>query len=196
MSRSVRHARCERSAHCLRDFLKRRTTHSSPQRRCVQSRADRGAATSGGPVSAISVRSACSSIGWSSSVVLSCWGDSHRAIDERSRRAHPIVSFDRRFVCLVYSFSNFGSRFERILRGFVCCACRDDSGSGKARALWVRGSERDITWGRQVTWPRGPTIRPFGYFFFKEPSAAALQGSAGRFISALAGPSYWHGAGV
>ena len=42
----------------------------------------------GGAVGAISVRSACSSIEWSSAVVLSCWDSSHRAIGERTLLSH------------------------------------------------------------------------------------------------------------
>ena len=50
----------------------------------------RGAATCGGPVFAISVRAACSSIRYSSSAVLPCCGDSHRAIGERIPLSHLI----------------------------------------------------------------------------------------------------------
>ena len=67
ISRSARHAsaRLTVSAISWRGAL-----HSVPYRGAVY----RGAATSGGPVRAISVRSACSSIGWSSSVVFPCCG--------------------------------------------------------------------------------------------------------------------------
>ena len=54
--------------------------------------AHRGFPTSEGPVGAIFVRSACSPIEWSSAVVLSCWGDSHRAIGERTPSPHLICA--------------------------------------------------------------------------------------------------------
>ena len=173
MSRSVRHARCERSAHCLRDFLKRRTTHSSPQRRCVQSRADRGAATSGGQVCAISVRSACSSIGWSSSVVLSCWGDSHRAIDERSRRVHPIVSFDKRFVW--FTHFQISNRDSSEFYGVLCVVLVGMMPAQGRRALRGSGA-RSATSPGAGRW-RGPVAPLSSHSHIKEKKRALGRGT-------------------
>ena len=74
----------ERAAHRFRDFLKRRKAHSCT----ADALRTEALPTSEGPVGAISVRSACSSIEWSSAVVLSCWDGSHRAIGERAPFSH------------------------------------------------------------------------------------------------------------
>ena len=86
ISRSVRHAsaRLTVSAISWRGALR-----SAPYIGAVYI----GAANSGGPVRAISVRSACGSTRWSSSVDLPCCGVSHQAINERTPSSHLISAF-------------------------------------------------------------------------------------------------------
>ena len=96
-----------------------------------------GAVNSGGPVCAISVRSACGSIRWSSSVVLACCGVSHRAINERTPSSHLTSTFSS--LLILRCFIAIRANFHAVLC-VVCCVCCDVAGSGKARAPWVRGA--------------------------------------------------------
>ena len=114
ISRSVRHASARLTSPAI---SWRGALRSAPHRGALY----RGAATSGCPVRAIFVWSACRSIGWSSSVlcrspVLWC------LLPSGYRRAHPIVTFDKRL--FVFTRSQILHRdSSEFSRGFVCCIC-------------------------------------------------------------------------
>ena len=87
------------------------------------------------------------------SVVLPCCGvSSHRAIDERTPSSHLTSAFSCLLVlrfCIVIR-ANFHAALCVV---FVEMTPAQRSHTLHGFCTWVRGSERDFTWGRLVTWP-------------------------------------------
>ena len=97
------------------------------------------------------------------------------------QRAHPIITFDERLLKFNYSQILYRDSIE-FSSGFVCCVCCDVAGSGKVRAPWVRGSERDFTWGQLVTCP--PYSDMTAFLWYKPKKGLGLR----RISSAIGFP--------
>ena len=107
----------ERAAHRFRDFLKRRITHSSPQRRCIQRRchliveAQSVRFTFGRPAVPLDGRALSFSRAAVTPIKLSA-----------SAPHRHIVTFDKRIVNFTRS-QILNRDSSELSRGFVCCVC-------------------------------------------------------------------------